>query len=155
MRVRRTIASVPARSAKETWRAIVGLVTGDGTVDRQQLDAASSVMESVIADELPAAVPIVFKGAGPHLLVYCLYNEDAMEAGLEIDSLAANPTAGDWRATAPCEDDDVDWMNKALKTRAPRITVHAADQRPEDEQTTDAEQEGKAIEIDWGALSKS
>ena len=153
MRIRRTIASVPARSAKETWRAIVDLVTGDGTVDRQQLDAASSIMESVIADEVPAAVPIVFKGAGPRVLIYCLYNENAMEAGLDIDSLAANPTSGDWRATAPCEDGDLDWMSKALETRAPRITVHAADQPPEDEQTA-AEQEHKAFEIDWGALNK-
>jgi hypothetical protein len=155
MRIRRNVASVPARSAKETWRAIVDLVTGDGTVDRHQLDAASSIMESVIADELPAKVPIVFKGPGPRVLIYCLYNEDALEAGLEIDSLNNNPTAGDWRATAPCEAEDVDWMNKSLKTRAPRITVHAADQPPEDEEATEAEQTGKAFEINWGDLIKS
>ena len=112
MRIRRNIASVPVRSAKETWRAIVDLVTGDGSIDRQQLDAAASIMESLIADELPASVPIVFKGAGPRVLIYCLYNEDAMEAGTDIDSLNANPTAGDWRVTAPAEDDDVAWMNK-------------------------------------------
>ena len=99
MRIRRDIASIPARSAAETWRAIIDLVTGNGSVDRQQLDAAASVMESLIADEQPAAVPIVFKGCGPRLLIYCLYNEDAMEAGLDIDSLSTNPTAGDWRMT--------------------------------------------------------
>jgi hypothetical protein len=155
MRIRRNIASVPARSAKDTWRAIVDLVTSRSTVDPQQLDDASSIMESIIADELPTEVPIVFKGAGPRVLSYCLYNEDAMEAGLEIDCLNNNPTAGDWRATAPCEAEDLDWMNKSLRTRAPRITVHAADQSPADEEATDAEQTGKAFEIDWGALLKS
>lgn len=154
MRIRRDIASIPARSAAETWRAIIDLVTGDGSVDRQQLDAAASVMESLIADEQPAAVPIVFKGCGPRLLIYCLYNEDAMEAGLDIDSLSTHPTAGDWRMTAPCEEEDVDWMNKTLKTRAMRITVHAADKAPADEDVEGAEQTGKAVEIDWGALSK-
>jgi hypothetical protein len=154
MRIRRDIASVPVRSAKETWRAIVDLVTGDGSTDRQQLDAATSIMESLIADELPAAVPIVFKGSGPRVLIYCLYNEDAMEAGTEIDSLNANPTAGDWRATAPAEDDDVAWMNNSLKARAPRIAVHAADEPPADDEPNDAEQTGKAFEIDWGALNK-
>ena len=81
MRVRRDIASVPVRSAKETWRAIIDLVTGEGSVDGQQLDAASSILESIIADEILAKVPIVFKGAGPRVLIYCLYNEEAMEAG--------------------------------------------------------------------------
>jgi hypothetical protein len=154
MRVRRNIASVPVRSAKETWRAIVDLVTGDGSIDRRQLDASSSIMESLIADELPASVPIVFKGAGPRVLIYCLYNEDAMESGTDIDSLNANPTAGDWQATAPAEDDDIAWMNSALKVRAPRIAVHALDEPPANDEAGDAEQSGKTLEIDWGALGK-
>jgi hypothetical protein len=153
MRIRRDIASVPVRSAKETWRAIVDLVTGDESTDRQQVDAAASIMESLIADELPATVPIVFKGSGPRVLLYCLYNEDAMEAGLDIDSLNTNPTAGDWRATAPAEDDDVEWMNNSLKSRAPRIAVHAVDEPPAND-TGDAEHTGKAFDIDWEALSK-
>lgn len=154
MRIRRNIASVPVRSAKDTWRAIIDLVKGDDSVDPQQLDGASSIIESLIADEIPAKAPIVFKGAGPRVLVYCLYNEDAMEAGLAIDKLNQNPTAGDWRMTAPCEADDADWMNKTLKTRAPRITVHDVDQPPEDEDSDTAKQAGQAIEIDWGALIK-
>lgn len=152
MRIKRNIASVPVRSAKETWSAIVDLVIGDDSIDRHQLDAAASIMESLIADELPATVPIVFKGSGPRVLIYCLYNEDAMEAGLDIDGLSTNPTAGDWRMTAPTEDDDVTWMNKSLKARAPRITVHAADEAPADDAAPDAEQ--AAFEIDWGGLSK-
>ena len=35
MKIRRDIASVPLRSAEETWRAIIDLVTGDGSVDRR------------------------------------------------------------------------------------------------------------------------
>lgn len=154
MRIRRDIASVPVRSAKETWRAIIELVTGEDSVDQQQLGAAASIMESIIADEIPAKVPIVFKGAGPRVLIYCLYNEDAMEAGRDIDKLGSNPTAGDWRATAPCEADDADWMNKSLKSRAPRISVHDADQPPADEDAEASRRAAEAFEIDWGALNK-
>src|SRR5690606_17092630 len=82
MKIRRYVASIPIRSARETWRAITELVTGADTVERAQLHAAASIMESLIADEHPATVPIVFKGAGPRVIIYCLYNEDAMEAGL-------------------------------------------------------------------------
>jgi hypothetical protein len=112
-------------------------------------------MESLIADEHPAKVPIVFKGAGPRVVIYCLYNEDAMEAGLDVDPLKDNPTAGDWRATAPSEDEDTDWMNKTLKDRAPRITVHDVNQPPEEEEGGKAPQAGADFEIDWGALAKS
>jgi hypothetical protein len=153
MKIRRDIASIPVRSAKETWRAIIDLVTGDGSIDRHQLDAASSIMESLIADEQTATVPIVFKGTGPRVLIYCLYNEDAMEAGLAIDGLSNNPTAGDWRATAPSEAEDTNWMNKSLKARASRITVHAADQPP-NEKEEDAQKADTALKIDWGALIK-
>lgn len=150
MRIRRDVASVPLRCAKETWRAIVDLVTGSGSVDKAQLEAAASVMESLIAEELPAALPIVFKGAGPRILIYCLYNEEAMEAGLGIDALGANPTAGDWRMTAPSEDEDVNWMNETLKSRAPRIRVHSACEEPEDADA-DEGRRAAALEIDWNA----
>ncbi len=45
-----------------------------------------------------------------------------MEAGPDIDKLAANPTAGDWRMTAPSEKDDVEWMNRSLKSKATRAS---------------------------------
>lgn len=151
MKIRRDIASIPVRTAAQTWQAIIDLITGDGTVDRHQLDAASSVMQSLIADEHPATVPVVVKGAGPRVVIYLLYNEDAMEAGADVDRLGSNPTAGDWRLTAPCEEDDTAWMNKTLAARAPRISVHAADQAPAED---DDRESAKALEIDWGALGK-
>ncbi len=155
MRIRRDIASIPIRSAKETWSAVVALVTGDGSVDRKQLDAAASIMESLIADEQPAIAPIVFKGCGPRVVIYCLYDEDAMEAGLALDSLNTNPTAGNWQMTAPCEEGDVDWMNNTLKERAPRMTVHPAHQPPSDEGADELDAAAKVLDIDWGALGKS
>ncbi|NEJ79141.1 hypothetical protein GR268_20855 [Rhizobium leguminosarum] len=94
MKVKRTIASIPKRSAAETWRTIRELITSTGSVDVDKLVAAASVMESLIADEHPGAVPIVVKGVGSRLVIYCLYGEDAMEADLEVEKLTWNPTAG-------------------------------------------------------------
>ncbi|MEW8050406.1 MAG: hypothetical protein AB2809_08520 [Candidatus Thiodiazotropha sp.] len=153
MKIRRDIASVPLRSARETWTTIVDLVTGDGSVDRQQLDDAASIMESLIADEQPANVPVVIKGAGPRIVIYCLYDENAMEQGLDIDPLNTNPTAGEWSVTAPCEEEDVEWMNNALKVRASRISVHAASEAPADTDGNGATTEGKGFDIDWGAMA--
>ena len=139
MKIRRDVASVPLRSAKETWDTIVQLVSGNGTVDGEQLEDARSVMECVIADEQPAAVPIVLKGGGPRVVIYCKYNEDAMEAGLEVDSMSEVPTAGDWRLNAPCEQEDKEWMNNSLKDGASRVSVYAANEPPIDEEEKSSE----------------
>jgi hypothetical protein len=100
MKVRREIASIPVRTAAETWQAVIDLIAGTGSVDVATLKAAASVMESLIADEHATTVPIVVKGSGPRLVIYCLYNESAMEAGKDIDKLNWVPTAGDWAMTA-------------------------------------------------------
>lgn len=152
MKIRRDIASVPVRSAAETWKAIIDLVTGSDTVGKQQLLDAASVMESLIADEMPANVPIVFKGGSSRVVVYCHFNEDAMELGSGTDKLNNNPTSGDWQVTAPCEKADVAWMTKSLKSKSPRISVHDVDEAPSD---SDVAKSSGGIEIDWGALTAS
>lgn len=154
MKVRREIASVPVRSAGETWSAIVALISGADTPDAATLKAAASIMESLIADEHPATVPIVVKGNGDRLVIYCRYNEDAIELGTTIDKLTWNPTGGSgWKITAPTEAGDVTWMNDALKSRAPRISVHDVASPPADEEATKAAADDLAI--DWGVLGNS
>lgn len=150
MKVKRTIASIPKRSAAQTWKAITDLVTGSGSVDATTLTAAASVMESVIADEHPATVPIVMKGVGSRLVIYCLYGEDAMDADIEVEKLNWNPTAGNWSMTAPSDAGDVAWMNKTLKDRAPRITIHDVCAPAEESEETSTSLQ--ALKIDWGAL---
>lgn len=154
MKIRRDVASIPLRSAKETWDAIVELVSGSGTLDGDQLEEARSVMECVIADEQPATVPIVLKGGGPRVVIYCIYNEDAMETGLDVDRLNQVPTAGDWRLSAPCEPEDKEWMNNCLKEKASRVTVYAANEPPieEEEETAEA---SSVLRVDWSKVRPS
>jgi len=150
MKVRRDIASIPRRSAAETWRAITDLITGSGSVDAATLTAAASVMESLIADEHPANAPIVVKGVGSRLVVYCLFGEDAMDADMDVPKLNWTPTAGNWAMSAPTDADDVAWMNKTLRERAARITVHDVKAPPDEEEESSAS--SQALKIDWGAL---
>ena len=154
MKIRRDIASLPARTSKETWGAIVKLITGADSVDTAQLEAASSVLCSAIADEHSASVPIVVKGGASRLVIYTVHGADAMEAGLVVDKLSWNPTASDaWAMTVPCSNEDVGWMSKALKERAPRITVHDVNETPD----ADVEPAPKVakVEIDWTAMEKA
>jgi len=150
MKVRRDIASIPKRSAADTWKAVIELITGAGTVDKKTLDEAASVMESLISDEHPSKTPIVLKGVGSRLVIYLLFGEDAMEADLQVDKLSWNPTAGDWSMTAPSDAEDIDWMNKALKDRAPRIKIHDVNAPVDGDD--DNGSGTQALKIDWGAL---
>lgn len=153
MKIRRDIASLPARTSKETWGTIVKLITGADSVDRAQLEAATSVLCSAIADEHSATVPIVVKGGASRLVIYTVHGADAMEVGLAVDKLSWNPTASNaWTMTVPCSAEDVGWMSKALKERAPRITVHDVNEKPD----ADVEPARKVaeVEIDWTALEK-
>lgn len=154
MKVRRDIASLPARTSKETWGAIVKLITGADSVDATQLEAATSVLCSAIADEHSASVPIVVKGSSSRLVIYTVHGADAMEVGLAIDRLSWNPTASDaWAMTVPCSQEDVGWMSRALKERAPRITVHDVNEKPD----ADVEPASRVaeVEIDWTAMEKA
>ena len=151
MKIRRDIASLPARTSKETWEAIVKLITGADSVDTAQLEGATSVLCSAIADEHSASAPIVVKGGASRLVIYTVHGADAMEAGLAVDKLSWNPTASDaWAITVPCSQEDVGWMSKALKERAPRITVRDVNEKP----NADVEPARKIaeVEIDWTAM---
>jgi len=154
VKVRRNIASLPARTSKETWSAIVKLITGTDSVDATQLEAATSVLCSAIADEHSALVPIVVKGSSSRLVIYTVHGADAMEVGLAVDKLSWNPTASNtWAMTVPCSQEDVEWMSKALKERAPRITVHDFNEKPD----ADVEPVSSVaeVEIDWTAMDRA
>ncbi|MGC2741586.1 MAG: hypothetical protein WA672_00255 [Candidatus Angelobacter sp.] len=154
MKIRRDIASLPARTSKETWGAIVKLITGADSINTAQLETATSVMCSAIADEHSASAPIVVKGGASRLVIYTVHGTDAMEAGLAVDKLSWNPTASDtWAITVPCSQEDVGWMSKALKERAPRITVYDVNEKPD----ADGEPARKVadVEIEWTAMEKA
>lgn len=152
MKIRRDIASIPKRSASQTWSTITDLITGPDSVDAKTLTAAASIMESLITDEHPGKYPITIKGVGNRLVIYLAFNEDAMEVDSSVDSLNWNPTAGQWTMTAPCDPEDAAWMNKALQERAPRITVHDVNTPPADEDDTEAASKARTLKVNWGAL---
>ncbi|WP_342316360.1 hypothetical protein [Lysobacter sp. FW306-1B-D06B] len=148
MKVSRIIASTPQRSAKDTWTRIIELITGAGSKDTQQLEAARSVLEAVIGEEYPTDHPIVVWGAGPRLVIYLRYDADAIERGHSVDALSWNPTDGDWRISAPAAAEDVAWMTAALGTG--RISVRKlGDEVGDDKAATGT---AGALAIDWTVL---
>jgi len=150
MRVRRDVSAIPLRSASETWRTIVDLVTGAKSKDIEQLKSAAGVMGSIITDEHPAARAIMIEGVGPQLRIYCRYGMKAIEAGDSVDALTWNPTAGDWTMHVPCDAENMEWVKAALSKTAPRLRVFdvaGADRGEEDDAPAAAKQSG--VVVDW------
>jgi hypothetical protein len=125
--IARTIASIPTRSASETWEAIADLIAPDTkSAARRELDAVAGTACSCIADEALASDPLVVYGAGPRLRVYALYGDAAIEGDAANDSaLSFVPTDGDWHMSIPCPAEDLDWVERSLKAVSRHVRARA------------------------------
>jgi hypothetical protein len=110
----RRIASVPARSAVETWSAVVELIAPDPSSSaRSDLAAAAGIAHSVIASEVEG--PFVLFGEGPRVRVYCVYGDDALlDDDVNENPLPHDPTEGDWHLSMPCPPEDLEWVQRKL-----------------------------------------
>lgn len=125
----RTFRSTPFRSAPETWKEIVELLTQGRTGEaRNELLSVSGVASSIIADQAPQNAPIVVTCEGPRTRIYCLYDENAVEGDDANEStLGFDPLSGDWRVSLPCTEENLSWVQRALKTLSARVTARDID----------------------------
>ncbi len=152
MKIRRDIASIPLRSSEETWAEYKKLVTGSGSVDIGQFDAAATVITSLITDEAFKGEPLTLSGVGHRLVVYLLHGHDALEEGASIDKLAWNPTAGDWKLFVPCPEEQFEWAKKTLAARAPRFVVLKPGEKITEEEKTAAAE--AALGVNWEVFGR-
>ncbi len=134
--IARRFASVPERSAVDTWNAIVELIAPDPRSSaRDELAAVAGVACSLIAGEMSA--PIVVYGSGPRLRIYCLYGDDAIEGdNVSEGAFPYVPTDGDWRMSLPCPEEELEWVQKSLRSST-RVSARVEDEDLSDEKSED------------------
>lgn len=155
--VRRNFRSIPHRDASTTWAAIVELLTcgGNGVGKRQELLNVTGVASSVIADQYPRDSPIVVTCEGPRTRIYCTYDDDALddsatnEAALGFDALN-----GDWQVSLPVAEEDLGWVQAALKQHSTRVVARDKDSGLQVEQQASSTA-GNAIALDIDGFMKS
>lgn len=153
----RDFRSVPHRDAAATWAAIVDLLTAGGkdAEKRTELLSVSGVASSAIADQGPRDSPIVVTCDGPRTRIYCSYDDDAMddsssnEATLGFDALNGN-----WQVSLPVAEEDLAWVQAALKKHSNRIVARDKDTGIEVEQKSQAAASG-ALVLDVEGFMKS
>jgi hypothetical protein len=123
--VARRIIATPVRSASEAWVVIVRLLAPQpGSEAYKELLAVGGIACSLITDETFKDAPAVVYGSGPRVRIYCLYDDEACsgENASEVP-LTFDATAGDWQMSLPCQADDLDWVQEALKKQSTRVTA--------------------------------
>jgi hypothetical protein len=151
VKLRRDIASTPFRSGEATWTVITDLITGPGTVDKEQFAAAASIMAMLISEEIHSEEPLTLVGQSARVVVYCSFGSDAMVMDEAIDPLPMNPTEGDWTLYVPCPESDLAWASRTLGDRAPRIVLHKQGEALSVSQES-ASTRADSFDVNWGAL---
>jgi len=150
---RRTFRSSPQRDALATWAAISDLLTRTNIGAQQELASVAGIASSIIADKACESSPIIVGCEGPQTRIYCLYDDDAIDGSdANEDALGFDPLEGKWTISLPCEPDDIDWVQSALKQKSERIT--ARDRTETKKQDGAQASQGAALEIDLEGLLK-
>lgn len=121
----RVVRASPYRNTSDTWAFIVELLTQGKDCDaRKELLSVAGIASSVIAERGSKDAAILVTCDGPRTRVYCLYDEAAIEGGdAKEDDLGYEPLKGNWAVSLPCPEDDLEWVQKALKDKSSRITA--------------------------------
>jgi len=154
--VAKRIVSRPVRTSKETWDIITKIVCKDDKKAAAEFDHVSGIASAIISEEYPAKFPIVVKGNGPRVRVYCLYDEDAI-VGEEAREEELNwpLTSENWVAYLPCSKNDIDWMSKNLADLSKNFKVYDKEiGLALDEQKSDVQENCKDLKIDEEAFKK-
>lgn len=154
--VRRDFRSIPHRDAAATWAAIVDLLTaGGGDADkRKELLAVAGVACSVITDQCPGASPIVVTCEGPRTRIYCWYDDDTFDdANSNEAKLGFDALNGDWQVSLPVSEEDLAWVQRALKRTSSRIV--ARDKEGDVEGVKQEHAVSNALALDMEGFMKS
>lgn len=148
--IARRIIAEPVRSASETWEIIVDLLAPEaGNKAREELLTATGVASSLVAAEAMKDAPIVVYGSGPRVRIYCLYGEEAIVGENANESkLTTSPVDGDWAMSLPCPEEDLEWVQTALKKRSVRITAREMSTPVDDDNKANASEKSASINVE-------
>ncbi len=130
--IARSVAAMPKRSAVDTWAAIIGIIAPDPKDPaREELGLIGGVASSIIAADAPKDDPMVIFGGGPRLRIYCLYNDDAILGDkVSEDPVRQTVTGSGWQMSLPCHADDLEWVQRKLKSLSSRVTARKLGEEP-------------------------
>lgn len=123
--VKRTVVSNPERTSVETWSKITEIVCGQDSEAKKEFEKVSNVTASLLPEEFLKDNPLVVKGSGAQLRIYCLYGEDAISGeDSNEDSLTWDITSKPWMAYLPCSKEEMSWYENTLSDITGKFKVY-------------------------------
>jgi len=121
----RRIISNPEKTSVETWTKITEIICVHSHEAKKEFDKVSNVVASLLSEEFMKDEPMIMKGAGSQLRVYCLYGEDAVTGEDANEShLSWDITSEVWSVFLPCSEEELSWYEKALSNLSDRFKVY-------------------------------
>lgn len=135
--VARRIAASPKRTATEVWEVISGLLCEKSSQAQKELSLITGVAASIISEEVPQNSPLIVKGVGPRVRIYCQYGENALDdENCNEASLPQKPLMDKWKLYLPCNKEDLDWVNNTLKSLSSSVVAYDKATEPDIEEDT-------------------
>ena len=157
--VARLFLSIPARTASETWEAIVKLLAPDTNSDgHKELLKVNGTASMLIADEAPKNAAIILSGSGPRVRIYCLYGDDAITGnGVSESPLSFCAAEGGWTLSIPCPTEDLAWVQEDLTKRTSRIVARDLHDltKSADDEASEARDETAGLNINRKAFFRT
>lgn len=123
--VKRIIISNPERTTVVTWSKITEIICSQNSKAKEEFDKVSNITASLLSEEFMKDYPMIMKGAGSQLRVYCLYGEDAMSGeDASEDTLSWDITSKDWKVFLPCSEEQLKWYEKNLLSLSEKFKVY-------------------------------
>jgi hypothetical protein len=154
----RVLRSIPHRTATQTWNFIVEMLTRgeSGPAALQELNSVAGIASSLITDQVLRAAAMVVTCDGPRTRVYCLYDDEALgDSDAKEDALNFDPLKGAWAISLPCAEEDLDWVQRALKGKSSRITARDAKHMLGEESEKAASASTGSMSVDMEGFLKS
>jgi len=155
--IKRTVSSIPTRTASESWEMIATLLAPDpNSLGRTELNKVAGAACSTIASEATKDDAITVWGSGPQIRIYCVFGDDAIaKDNINEESFQQCPTDGDWKMSIPCLEEDLEWTQKKLKSCSTRVTARSVGESIGSEKQAKGVFTDNAIEINAAEFLKS
>jgi hypothetical protein len=153
--ISRRMASVPVRTAVETWKTIVALLAAPNHTARGSLEAITSIAAMLIAEEYTQDAPIlVVPAAGPRIRIYTVHGAAAVDTDADAVPLPIWPLAeSGWRLSLPCGIEDIDDVRASLKPY-PSIDVRDSTEEVTGDAEATAPRPAGSVSINYNELER-
>ena len=124
--IARRIRATPERLSSDAWQLITDLLVPNHDSDvLAEFNAIAGIGALCVENEALKGSPLVVRGAGPQVRVYCLYGDDAITGDQASETpLPSIPTVEEWQVSLPVLAEDMEWIVKDFaKKGIIRITV--------------------------------